>query len=256
MAPAYESSPKPTWKLQHAWGSRRFRWRPSSTPARSNVSERTRRVDLLTGRDVTAAVRSTEAEVRREERKKQFDQRVKTIVTHASRIAARYRVDAETEDRDRTHRGQPRDRVESLIVHLAIQDVLKRVPTSMLTANDARNGARHEQIRTDGPGSLENSGPGQYADLPNPGAVIRGTGQYSQVGDLSQAIAGSDPAGESHPEKVGRLTMAEEIVLADLVWNKTPELSADEAVDEWEKPGRWTRSWRGGRPACRTARRG
>ena len=44
------------------------------------VVERMRRVDLLTSRDVAAAVRSTKAEVRREERQQQFDRLVRTVV--------------------------------------------------------------------------------------------------------------------------------------------------------------------------------
>ena len=81
--------------------------------------------------------------------------------------------------------------------------------------------------------------PSRYADLPNPEQFFEELGEQvlSQVVDLSQAIAGSDPAGESYLEKVGRLTMAqkqaEEIVLADLVWI-TPELSPSQERDEWE----------------------
>ncbi|TFB56349.1 hypothetical protein [Cryobacterium tagatosivorans] len=80
--------------------------------------------------------------------------------------------------------------------------------------------------------------PSRYAALPNPGEYFEGLGEQvqSQVDNLSQRIAGSDLAGETYLEKVGRLTMAkrqaEEIVLADLVWI-TPELSADEAREEW-----------------------
>ena len=82
--------------------------------------------------------------------------------------------------------------------------------------------------------------PSRYANLPNPEQHFEELGEQvlSQVDDLSQTITGPDPAGETYLEKVGRLTMAqkqaEEIVLADLVWIKTPELSADEARDEWE----------------------
>jgi hypothetical protein len=44
------------------------------------VTERMRRVDLLTSRDVAAAVRATKTVVRREERQQQFDQLLKTVV--------------------------------------------------------------------------------------------------------------------------------------------------------------------------------
>jgi hypothetical protein len=81
--------------------------------------------------------------------------------------------------------------------------------------------------------------PARYAALPNPEEYFEDLGEQvqGQVDDLSQTIAGPDPAGEAYLEKVGRLTMAkrqaEEIVLADLVW-VTPELSAGEEREEWE----------------------
>ena len=81
--------------------------------------------------------------------------------------------------------------------------------------------------------------PSRYAALPNAEEYFEDLGEQvqGQVDDLSQRIAGPDPAGEAYLEKVGRLTMAkrqaEEIVLADLVWI-TPELSADEEREEWE----------------------
>lgn len=81
--------------------------------------------------------------------------------------------------------------------------------------------------------------PSRYAALPNPEEFFETLGEQvlSQVDDLSLRIAGADPVGETYLEKVGRLTMAqrqaEEIVLADLAWI-TPELTADEAREEWE----------------------
>lgn len=81
--------------------------------------------------------------------------------------------------------------------------------------------------------------PIRYAALPNPEEFFEVLGEQvqGQVDDLSQTIAGSDPAGETYLEKVGRLTMAqkqaEEIVLSDLVWI-IPELSSSQERDEWE----------------------
>ncbi|TFD21118.1 hypothetical protein [Cryobacterium sp. TMS1-13-1] len=106
------------------------------------VAERMRRVDLLTGRDVTAAVRATKAMVRREERQQQFERLIRTVVTHAHRNSARFRVDAEIDYLARTHRGKPRVPVESLVVQLAMQEVFGRVPTNRLTIDDARSVAR------------------------------------------------------------------------------------------------------------------
>ncbi|WP_140425615.1 hypothetical protein [Cryobacterium sp. N19] len=111
------------------------------------VTERMRRVDLLTGRDVAAAVRATEAMVRREERQQQFERLIRTVVTHAHRNSARFLVDAEMDNQARTHRGKPRVPVESLVVQLAMQEVVGRVPTNRLTIEDARNVARVAQQR-------------------------------------------------------------------------------------------------------------
>jgi len=106
------------------------------------VAERMRRVDLLTGPDVAAAVRSTKAEVLREERQQQFERLIRTVVTHAHRNSARFLGDAEMENQARTHRGRSRVPVESLVVQLAMQEVIGRVPTNRLTIEDARSVAR------------------------------------------------------------------------------------------------------------------
>ncbi|WP_140425748.1 hypothetical protein [Cryobacterium sp. N19] len=106
------------------------------------IAERMRRVDLLTGRDVAAAVRSTKAEVWRVERQQQFDALVKAIVVHFYRDSGRLEAKAEAENRARAHRGMPRVPVNSVAVQLALQDVIERVPTSRLTKADARTAAR------------------------------------------------------------------------------------------------------------------
>ena len=106
------------------------------------VTERMRRVDLLTGRDVAAAVRATKSAVPREERQEQFDRLVKTVVTQVHRNRARYAVDANVENQARAHRGKPRVPVESMVVRLAMQEVIERMPTHRLTVDDARRAAR------------------------------------------------------------------------------------------------------------------
>jgi len=106
------------------------------------ITEGMRRIDLITTRDVAAAVRCTKAAVRREERQAQFDLIVKAVVTHVNRNHARYRGDAEMENQAMVRRGRPRARVETLVVQLAMQDVLERVPTWGLTIEDARTAIR------------------------------------------------------------------------------------------------------------------
>ena len=111
------------------------------------IIERMRRVDLLTSRDVAAAVRSTKAVVRQEERKQQFDRLVKTLVAEVHRKSARYGVDAELENRARAHQGKPRVSIESLVVQIALQEMIERVPTNRLTIEDARSAARAARAR-------------------------------------------------------------------------------------------------------------
>ncbi|MDJ0378500.1 hypothetical protein [Cryobacterium sp. PH31-L1] len=106
------------------------------------VAERMRRVDLLTGRDVAAAVRSTKAEALRAERQDQMDVLVKAIVVHFHQYSGRLVAKAEMENRARAHLGVPRVPAASLVVQLALQEVIERVPTSRLTQADARTAAR------------------------------------------------------------------------------------------------------------------
>ncbi|TFC34895.1 hypothetical protein [Cryobacterium sp. TMT2-14] len=110
------------------------------------VTERMRRVDLLTSRDVAAAVRAAKAVVPREERQEQFDRLVKTVVTHVHRNSARFVVDAEMENQARAHRGKPRVPVESMVVQFAMQEVIERMPTNRLTVEDAWTAARIAQL--------------------------------------------------------------------------------------------------------------
>ena len=111
------------------------------------VTERMRRVDLLTSRDVAAAVRATKAVVPREERQEQFDRLVKTVVTQVHRNRARFAVDTEMENQARAHRGKPRVPVESMVVQFAMQEVIGRMPTNRLTVEDARSAARVAKLR-------------------------------------------------------------------------------------------------------------
>jgi len=106
------------------------------------VAERMRRVDLLTGRDVASAVRSTKAAVETEEQWLQFENLVKMVVNDVGRNRQRYHSDADFENRARVNRGLARVPIESLIVQFALQDALQCVPRDMLTANDAREAAR------------------------------------------------------------------------------------------------------------------
>ncbi|TFB69207.1 hypothetical protein [Cryobacterium sp. Hz9] len=111
------------------------------------VSEQMSRVDLLTSRDVAAAVRATKVEVRREERQRQFDGLVKGVVAQVHRDRGQYVVDSEMENRASILRGKPRTSVETLVARFAMQEAFERLPTSSLTIEDARNAARIVTLR-------------------------------------------------------------------------------------------------------------
>lgn len=111
------------------------------------VTERMRRVDLLKSRDVAAAVRSTKAAVRYEERKQQFEKLVKTVVTEIRRDGGRFVADAELENAARIRQGKPKIPVESLAVQIALHEIGERVPTSSLGIEDARSAARAVRAR-------------------------------------------------------------------------------------------------------------
>ena len=111
------------------------------------VTERMRRVDLLTSRDVAAAVRATMAVVLREERQEQFERLVRAVVAQVHRDSARYVIDADMENKARAQRGKPRVPIESMVVRLALHEVIERMATNRLTVDDARKAARVARLR-------------------------------------------------------------------------------------------------------------
>lgn len=61
----------------------------------------------------------------------------------------------------------------------------------------------------------------------------------AQVLDLARLVAGPDRRRETYSHKVARLQsatrVAEEVVMAQLVWVMAPELSLSQAREEWEQ---------------------
>ncbi|WP_104137064.1 hypothetical protein [Cryobacterium sp. Y62] len=94
-----------------------------------------------------AAVRSTKAEVRRIERLQHFEGLLKGFVAHVHRNRARFSVHVEMENRARGRRGKPDELVESLVVQLAVQEVIEYMPTRNLTVEDVRTVARIARLR-------------------------------------------------------------------------------------------------------------
>ncbi|MGO9793476.1 MAG: hypothetical protein ACLP8S_29315 [Solirubrobacteraceae bacterium] len=87
----------------------------------------------------------------------------------------------------------------------------------------------------------ERYAPSPVAGLPDPTAFFTELGLevQAQVETLTATLAGVDSTEETYLEKVARLQTArrtaEEIVMAELVWIKDPELPLDQAREEWEQ---------------------
>lgn len=111
------------------------------------VTDRMRRVDMLTSHDIAAAVRSTKAAVQQEEHKRQFERLVRSVVAHAQRNLDRLSEEAAMENVAQSRLGKQTLTVESLVVRLAMQEVLERVLVSQLTAADAATVARVAKLR-------------------------------------------------------------------------------------------------------------
>lgn len=90
----------------------------------------------------------------------------------------------------------------------------------------------------------ERYAPSRVAALPDPTAFFNDLGAEveAQVNDLGASLASmtTQPCStESYLEKVARLQtarrIAEEVVMAELVWIRDPELPLDQAREEWEQ---------------------
>jgi hypothetical protein len=87
----------------------------------------------------------------------------------------------------------------------------------------------------------ESYAPSPVAGLPDPTRFFTELGLevQAQVDTLTASLAGLDCTEETYLEKVARLQSArrtaEEIVMAELVWIKDPELALDQAREEWEQ---------------------
>lgn len=102
------------------------------------VLDGSRRGDLLTSRDVAAAVRTAKVAVRQEEQKRQFDQLVKTVVVHVRRNRSRLTADADLENRARLARGIPPFERDALVVKIAVQDVGPQLRLAPMSADEVR----------------------------------------------------------------------------------------------------------------------
>ncbi len=103
-----------------------------------------RGVDLLTSRDVAAAVQTAKVAVRRADQKQRYDRVVKAVAVHVRKNRARLSADAELENRARAKRNRPRIDTDALALQIAICEVLASVPADRLPVDDGRLAARIE----------------------------------------------------------------------------------------------------------------
>ena len=81
--------------------------------------------------------------------------------------------------------------------------------------------------------------PSRLTALPDPGDYFTRLGLLiqAQVTDVALRLAGPDVPAETYLHKAARLTtarkVAEEVVMANLVWTGDPELPLDQAREEW-----------------------
>lgn len=110
------------------------------------VTDRMRRVDQLTSRDVAAAVRSAKSVISVYVRREQYVSLVEAVATYIRRHQARLTARVSAVNRARALVGQPRVPFGPLIVRTAIAEVAPAVPIVSLHAGDLRR-AMDEALR-------------------------------------------------------------------------------------------------------------
>lgn len=137
------------------------------------ATEQLRRVDLLTSRDVAAAVRNVKAVVHREERRQQFDCLVDAVAAHVRGHLDRLVDEAKFESRARRLHGRSCTSMEATVVQLAMQEVSPSMETSRLTAADARKAGRVARMRMSVPGMWDSDTVvlRRRDDVPEPPAI-------------------------------------------------------------------------------------
>jgi len=118
------------------------------------VLENLNGMDLLTSRDIAAAVRSSKATVQGLERDHQWQALVRGVVVYVNRHRNRLDEDAEIENRARVRYNRPRVSVDDLRVRLAFREMATRVPTDHLTRGDFRRAFHAVKLRTFSPDEL------------------------------------------------------------------------------------------------------
>lgn len=111
------------------------------------VTGQMRRVDLLTSRDIAAAVRSTKAVVEQEEHKLQFERLVRLAVVHTHRNLNRLTEEAAMENVARGRLGKPRVPVAALVARFAMRELIERETASRLPVEVLQKAANVARLR-------------------------------------------------------------------------------------------------------------
>ncbi|WP_022890253.1 hypothetical protein [Agromyces italicus] len=112
------------------------------------VIERSRHIDRLTSRDVAGAVRASKAALQQKTREQQHEQLVRAVVAHVVRNRPRLEAEAELENRARAVRGRGWLEVAYLVVQLALEEVVDRLPDGGPSEVDLRRATRTARYLT------------------------------------------------------------------------------------------------------------
>ncbi|WP_404434208.1 hypothetical protein LG299_06465 [Microbacterium lacus] len=147
------------------------------------LTDRMRRVDQLTSRDVAAAVRSVKAIVAERERGEQYKGLVKAVEAYIRRHRTKLVARATAVNRERVQAGHPRIPVGQTVVRIAISEVSRVVPVDRLRQGDLRS-VRDEALRgyeRQIPGLQSSATPGLAPTRPQPAVLGRHRGGHCPV---------------------------------------------------------------------------
>jgi hypothetical protein len=105
------------------------------------------RTELLSSRDIFAAVRNSRSVLQREQCEHQSVQLLRTVVAHVSNQRDRLESDVDLENLAREQRGLPRVQSDALLLQLALREVVELVPTDRLTTANIRAVCRSARAR-------------------------------------------------------------------------------------------------------------
>ncbi|MEU1970777.1 hypothetical protein ABZ477_03905 [Microbacterium sp. NPDC019599] len=109
------------------------------------VADRMKRVDLLTGREIAAAVRSAKSALVTATREKQIRALIDAVEVHLARHRTRLDADADLENVARGRRGKPRLSQDLLLIRIALAEVLDKSTGTSLDPAVGSNVVQHAE---------------------------------------------------------------------------------------------------------------